>query len=315
MWLAPSTVYVVPARAANMRSMGAHDFDERFDGPAPSVRRRYWGERQGVTPASVDASMARRLVASVIDDFSQRAYFQEWFGYSCVDNDDVPGLAGSDRQAYALRRTRRTDAWPLSFGIDEIDEAGFFTRVEFAYDHVSKPTSGRYHSFNDCGYHARTFDRGAGRREFRSEVNEILADYREGYELAASGEVERRPPSGLEPLLEEPLPDLEGINYQADVQAAIRKFKSRQSTPADRRDAVRDLVGILELMRDEAKALLPTEDEKALFNIANNFAIRHLNRRQHDEYDQPVWHDWMFYIYLATVHTLARLIEARKPHD
>lgn len=53
------------------------------------------------------------------------------------------------------------------------------------------------------------------------------------------------------------------------------------------------------------------DDESALFNIANNFWIRHNNRKQKLDYDDEVWLRWMFYVHLSTIHTVLR-IKARK---
>jgi hypothetical protein len=49
-----------------------------------------------------------------------------------------------------------------------------------------------------------------------------------------------------------------------------------------------------------------------LFNIANNFGIRHYNEKQKTNYDQEVWLDWIFYYYLATINTIIRLIKKRE---
>ena len=44
----------------------------------------------------------------------------------------------------------------------------------------------------------------------------------------------------------------------------------------------------------------------ALFDIANNFAIRHNNEMQKREYD-ILWLTWIFYVYLAIIHLLLRV--------
>jgi hypothetical protein len=55
------------------------------------------------------------------------------------------------------------------------------------------------------------------------------------------------------------------------------------------------------------KLITGSKDEGDLFNIANNFGIRHHNELQKTSYDS-IWLNWMFYFYLATVHTLVRMI-------
>ena len=63
----------------------------------------------------------------------------------------------------------------------------------------------------------------------------------------------------------------------------------------------------IEYLRPKVKALLTSKDEGDLFNIVNNFGVRHPNELQKTSYD-AVWLNWMFYFYLATVHTLLRKI-------
>ena len=80
----------------------------------------------------------------------------------------------------------------------------------------------------------------------------------------------------------------------------------------ERRDAVRDLADVLEYLRPQVKAVLQKKDESALFEIANNFSIRHHNAQQQGDYDKAIWYSWMFYFYLATIHAAVRLIERGK---
>ena len=57
-----------------------------------------------------------------------------------------------------------------------------------------------------------------------------------------------------------------------------------------------------------------SKDEGDLFNIANNFTIRHLNQKQKGNYDSAIWHQWMFYVNLSTIHVIIRLMN-RKTHQ
>ena len=55
--------------------------------------------------------------------------------------------------------------------------------------------------------------------------------------------------------------------------------------------------------------MLTSKDESDLFNLANNFGIRHHKPDQKTDYDKPIWYSWMFYYYLSTIHACMRLIE------
>lgn len=67
-----------------------------------------------------------------------------------------------------------------------------------------------------------------------------------------------------------------------------------------------ELFHVLEKLRPQVKAEMLRGDEADLFNIANNFTIRHFNEKQKGNYDSPLWHSWMFYVNLSTIHLITR---------
>lgn len=73
------------------------------------------------------------------------------------------------------------------------------------------------------------------------------------------------------------------------------------------------MAGVLEFLRPQLDGVLTNKDDAALFNIANNFGIRHHNEKQQNTYDKAIWYSWIFYFYLATIHAALRLIEKKKP--
>jgi hypothetical protein len=271
-------------------------------------RRRYWAERHGLSGASLDLGEAVRLYLSVVDSLSHSNHLQKWFGYDCVDDGFVPGLAGVDVEAYVLRQTRRQDLWPLATRGAAWDEAAFLTAVEFMYDHVSVPTDGRLHTWNNCGYHGSVFDDAAGRQTYRTEVNAILADYANGFDLQQNGEVVRSAPAHMEELLANPLAPGTADDVMSLVGAAVTKFRRRSGPATDRRDAVRDLADVLELLHSRAESALNSADEKDLFHLANRFGLRHANDDQKDNYDKDIWYDWMFYYYLSAIQAFSRYV-------
>jgi hypothetical protein len=135
----------------------------------------------------------------------------------------------------------------------------------------------------------------------------LLADYKDGYEISESGEILILSDNGLSNLIKADIPTTETENITNKMNTAILKFRRHKSTLDDRKEAIRELADVLEFVRPEIKKHLNKKDENDIFNIANNFAIRHHNADQKTEYDKAIWYSWIFYFYLATLHAILRM--------
>jgi hypothetical protein len=262
----------------------------------------------------------RRLVVHVLDNFRERGYMQEAFGIECVDGDS-DGTLGRDPDAYFLRTIMREGIWPY-WRVDPRteawatpqriwktwDEDTLFDVVEVMHDLVSRPTRGFYHDYADCGMHYSEFSRTAGQEEFRQELNGVLRLNDPPYEMDGLGQIIESAPEEFRTLLGAPVPPgTEHDLIMSKIDAAVSRFRTRGASIEDRRHAVRDLADVLEALRPEIKQSMMSADEGALFNIANNFAIRHNNRQQRGDYDRVTWLRWTFYVYLATIHAVLRV--------
>jgi hypothetical protein len=268
----------------------------------------YYSVRTGRRSARLDFNEVKGLFIAAFEDLEKAAHFQQVLGTHCVDG-DWSGSAGDDLEVFFFRKLKKRNLWPFRESSGNWEEEDLFDVIELLHDCASKGVDGRYHSYLQCGMHFETFDQEPGRNDFRVAVNEILRNYDKGYVLTARGEIVAIGPKGLRDLESAPRPPGDPTNVQQRVDAAIDKFRRRGSTSSDRRDAIRDLADILEFLRPQAKAVLTQQDESDLFNIANNFGIRHHNQRQKLQYDEPIWQSWMFYFFLATIHATTRLIE------
>jgi hypothetical protein len=110
------------------------------------------------------------------------------------------------------------------------------------------------------------------------------------------------------------VPSAVGEKDLAKISNSVHAFLRGLSSREDQKQAVRQLADVLEFYRPRVKELILKEDEAALFNIANNFAIRHNNANQRDEYDGP-WLTWLFYLYLSTTHLVVTLIHGAAEAD
>jgi hypothetical protein len=91
----------------------------------------------------------------------------------------------------------------------------------------------------------------------------------------------------------------------------VSKFLRHRSSEEDRRDAVKSLADVLEFLRPKLKRVLKG-DEADLFNIANNYGLRHHNRLQKRDYEANIWLPCIFYVFLATIHAAVRSLKRQE---
>lgn len=277
--------------------------------------RAYYGTRKnGEHAASLDLDDLREILFSLYSFFETGGYLVDAFGYTCVDTGYEPGYVGSDIDVYVRLTLFRKDLWPLKDSYSYYSEDDCFTMIEFLYDHVSKPGEKNYHDWDHCGYHFGKFNKQEGRQEFRARLALPLERYGDGWELTDAGEIMSLPPSGMKTLISAELPTKDETVITRVAEATAR-FRRHGTTLTEREVAVRDLANILEWLRPQIKEVLLKEDEGDLFNIANNFGIRHLNDKQKLNYDKAVWLSWIFYHYLNTIYATLHLIKRQEKKE
>jgi hypothetical protein len=273
--------------------------------------RPYWPQRRG-SGLSHDGSTprdTRRDFARIVGEFEDKGYLVEVFGEECVDD----GSELPDASEVVDRRLGIPDLWPLTPGT--WDEDTFYGLIEVFHDLVSRPRMRRYHSYSGCGWHHSEFHNGPARVLYRWKVNQLLRSAGIEYELAAEGEDLGRlvavTDDARSQLVHRALND-SPRDTTASVRHAIALFRGRDTSAESKRSAIFNLARILEERRALIKEHLHKKDEGALFQIANNFDLRHSNAGQQGEYD-GAFLDWIFWWYLATVELTNRLIASRTP--
>lgn len=273
----------------------------------------YYSTRQNINAnkLKLDLPTVLQIFGELYVLLSKKGYFQQGLGFRCIDTayDEYTykaGTLGTETMVAAqiALKLNKDGLWPIEEAFEHYSEDDLFDVIEFLYDFVSKPLDWIY-SHSDC-LHYNKFDQSAGRRIFRSKINKFIKHYKDGYELSESGEILVLPEHGLEPLLKEESPTSELDEVQARIDSAINKFRKRNASLEDKRDAVRTLADVFEYLREDIKKVLTKKDEGDLFNIANNFAIRHHNDQQKTEYEKAIWYDWMFYFYLSTLQAMMK---------
>ena len=275
---------------------------ERLIQSGRAATRRYYTARN--QPSQLTLEGIHQKLQYLYLFFRDRDYFKE----VGITKTDIPDAI---KHKAALRLSFQM--FPVTkWANHQVTEDHVFEALEFLHDHVSKPgrwaqmTSDTGYDYNDyAGY-----DEGAGQSEFRREANAFLADYRSGFEITTEGKILALGSGGLQHILDAKLVPYDELNVDSKVRGAIIKWRNRHLSLEEKRVAIRDLADVFEWLKKtkNLEKVLDRKDDSTIFEIANNFAIRHHNPQQKTNYDQAIWYAWMFHFYLATYHASIRLL-------
>ena len=259
------------------------------------MEREYYSQRMGfANTTEINLFELRKIFKTTYDMFFNKNFFKEKIGWCMPGSGNYYiGELGTDEDIndYLYLRLRKEHLWPIDQYLENYTEADLFDLIEFCFDIISKPYANAK----------------VAQDEFRAILNPHLKDYANGFSLNDKGCIVTNPDYGLEQIFEAKLIS-DDDKVVVPLKYAVEKFRNRNSSHEEKREAVRKLADILEHLRPSIRAHMLTKDENDLFNIANNFNIRHNNSGQKDNYD-TIWLNWMFYVYLATIHAMIRIIK------
>ncbi|MDQ4500757.1 hypothetical protein [Sinomonas sp. ASV322] len=281
---------------------------------------KYWAERHDKLDENMShgrvSTMAEDWVA-LIDKHSAEGYLPRILPVPCVDAHS--SWPDPERVTAEIQRaTHLRVEWPLTpDSANSLPESVLYSLIEYFHDQSQRPRTASYHSFNDCGYHYSDFNRDSGGAVYRWRVNGILeahgVPYRLGIQGDERGRLVRYFGGDLDSVLSGQL-SVRHENPKDEVVHAIRMFRARGATTTDKRAALALLARDLEPRRKAIGQLVSKGDESDIFNIANNFNIRH-NTKQKTEYGEEFL-DWIFWNYLAMIQLMDALKSGRgKPSD
>ncbi len=299
--------------------------------PRPLYRQRH--QAAGVLLLSV--TQCKDGFAALIAELAVLGYFEDAFGSECDDSHDDPAEQGQR----ALAERLELDAvrlWPLhSWQDGTLGQSGvhqnwpdevFFEVVEALDERVARPRQRRWHSFHQ-GWDYSDYSRPAGQAVYRWRVNELIGRSQVPLNLAKSGD-----DAGLlvhasgdprDQLTDSAL-QTEDFRDRMEVQHAVALYRARVVSREQKRSAIVTLGRVLEQRRPLVETSLTKKDAGALFQIANEFDLRHRRavthgKAQRDDYDEAFL-DWVYWWYLATVELTNQLLreptaEPVAPHD
>jgi len=257
--------------------------------------REYYTERR-VRKMHLNLEQAKKLFLTLYKDMGDQEYYN-YFHYA-KSREWRP-----DPETYFLTHLRIDGVWPIRDGIADYDEPTLFTVIEFLHDYVVKPIDTSQYGNEEAIRKARQ----QGKVEFRRRVNEILQRYGNGYQLGENGEIHELPSPGLSALVDSIPSTSDPDNIDRLMTHAIQKFFRYGATQDDRRDAIKALGDVMEYLK-KSGVRLDLRDESALFQILNDFAIRHHNKSEQAEYNKKDFFEYVFYVLLASVTFLLKRV-------
>ena len=290
--------------------------------PAPAARP-YWSQRAGVAGEKLSEAATMDRFVSLVERLDRDGLWAQAFGVDCPDGVGDPVDTPSDQISGLLGKHVGAGAWPLRESRPHWSLDDLYDLAEVLHDLASWPGAWSHHDYGGCVGHPGDFSRTCGQGLYRHQVNELFETSTLEVRLADAGEdrgrIVRFAGAGLDDIVHVALAD-PPVALGADVALAIAVFRSRSGDVASMCSAVVALAGVLEHNRSLLRRELLSKDASALFDIANNFDIRHRNANQHTDYD-PAFLEWLFYWYLATVNLVVRLqastsgaAPANRPH-
>jgi hypothetical protein len=276
----------------------------------------YWSARRD---SSVDARLQQiqGRWAGLVGELQRKGYLARVAPRPCtraVDTEPPPDYWLNQE---TWRRLGLQDVWPLRPG-DWAREA-FLDLVELVHDLVARPGRRIVHNHRDddgswCGWHFDRYSVQTGQAVYRWQVDRLFAAYRTGLRFAEDGDDRGRlihvTGDDRDELVRRVLATPQAVDSEA-VGHAVTLFRGRAASREDKRSAVVALARILEDRRRLLQAELLSNDEGALFQIANQFDIRHRRANQRPDYDEA-YLDWIFWWYLATIE-LTDQLRGRQP--
>ena len=289
-------------------------FSEREFGQIPRIELE-------ISPVVWDGIASR--IQGRVDDGS----FGQTFPEGCPDNlqlccgTSIQRFEAAMRSEIPVLATERV-LWKL-LAIDAPPMATIFDIIEFSWTSVGKPLQGRYHGF--FGHHHLTFDKEAGQRDFRDDVNRIFRRNGLAFELTESGRIERIPPGIVGDVLHRVSFSTGDAELDELLASARQKFLSPDEN--EHRDALEKLwdawerlktineldkrVGALKILDSAAGSNrlkfrdLLEADARSLTSAGNTLRIRHSETYQ-ERLATSEQGDYLFYRMFSLMHFILR---------
>ncbi|WP_202822673.1 hypothetical protein [Bacillus cereus] len=255
----------------------------------------YYAERNGLlSKKNHTLRELRDLFVLFHNTLRKEGYLVKFYGGKDQSGTQHGGICGDNADVFCFSKTGYKGLLPIDYDT-RYKEEQIFTLIEMFYTYVNHPIP-----FLD------EFNKEEAKDEYRNRVNEILNNYGKGWELVKEGYIRELVNNGLSPLLEQSYDD---SDIRTEIDKTKQEFLKYGATLDDKKDALIRLGSIMEPLREEMKNKLSKKDTSDIFQLLNEFQLRHNNVKQKTNYDKEVYYPWMFYQMLAALDAFLKIKE------
>ncbi|KYC92458.1 hypothetical protein [Bacillus amyloliquefaciens] len=267
------------------------------------IRKQYYSERHNLRKRNKYTLLdLRELFVQTYNELERIDLFEELIGYSDGPWNQTPGIMAGNFELFVFKKTGKRDLIPIDID-NAYTEEDIFDLIELFYDYVSKPIIS-----------GSKYDKASGQLEYRNEMNFILKNYDSGYELTEEGYIRELIDNGLENLIDSQYEFDDDKDSEEIVKKATKKFFHYNADDTDKKSAILEIAGLLENLRESNKLHFAKKDESDLFNLLNNFNLRHNNPNQQTKYEKNIFYPWVFFNLLSALDAALKLLN-RKEFD
>lgn len=256
----------------------------------------YYGIRNGeidLKDLKISINRFRSFFYDTYSYFENKGYFKLAF-YGLHSH---PPLLSPSPDAYIFNHLGEKKVWPIEEYYHRFDKVTMFILIEIFHKYIRIIEAFDFYEIETA------------QLEFRNQINKYLVHLEEGYLLTEEGYIINRPEDGLVNLINTNLPEMTADTTTQKVETAIKMFFKYDSNMEEKRKAINILADVLEPNRKALQTLTTDKHDSMIFHMVNKYGIRHNNIEQKEEYDKPIWYEWMFHYYLSTVHATLRLLK------
>lgn len=270
----------------------------------------YYAERNNLLNDinfKIDLDELKEYFSQIYNYFDKEGYFLAAIhGVDAIDDYGntyriiSPTLIPSPK-LYFMKHLNSNEVWPIINFIDDYDETTIFTVIEILHEHIGKFDASKVEVLKE-----------KPRIEFRTQINNILKLYKNGYMLDENYGVIEIPNVAMKHLLNENPQIIQNDSVIEQLQTAMKMYFKFDSNLESKKKAINILADILEPLRNDLKEMYgDTSSSKPhdsiIFGIVNAYNIRHNNESQKTDYDKEVWYDWMVQYYTSVIITYYKL--------